>query len=576
MFKNNKSFIHLLIILILISTSIIGGLLLKNNRNEVSKVKTAGTVKLVFDMNSRTATISNEYINIKFNSSGTAYSLLKGDKELIGQAKGFYCSVNGGEGFSAASLKIVTNNPDMADIAYVSNWGELHYVMRSGVSGIYSYFVATGIGTVSEFRTLYRLDGNIFRNGYNSVKSGAFPTIADIKGSTKLQDETYKFADGTVYTKYDWADYESRDHFHGIYGEGYGAWLIPVSNEYYNSGPARQELMVHVDSSTGDGVLLNMLKGSHYGAGDVNIPKGKLYGPWLVYINNGDISDVKSRASAEEEAWPYKWLINPDYPLSRTKVSGTLKITDGRSAEGAMIVFAKPGGEFYTQGEDYIFYSKADSNGNFSIPNIRPGSYTLYAYSTSGDITDQFEKDNINVTGASMNLGTLNWTPVKPTNFLWKIGTADRMSSEFKLGNLSRQYGLPEKVPANLTYTIGRSTEANDWYYAQTKAGSWDVNFNLNKKYNGNGYLTVAVAGVSRNPKVEVYVNGQKQGTLDYSNENDSATYRSANQSGRYRNCEIKFPASLLKEGDNTISFRMTKVGNDGGIMYDIIKLETD
>ena len=55
--------------------------------------------------------------------------------------------------------------------------------------------------------------------------------------------------------------------------------------------------MVHVESNTGDGVLLNMLKGSHFGASNVTIPKGKIYGPWLIYINNGDISDAKSRAS---------------------------------------------------------------------------------------------------------------------------------------------------------------------------------------------------------------------------------------------------------------------------------------
>jgi len=576
MLKKNKLVILLLLIIFLVTLPVSIKLLFENNRNEISKVTNKSTVKLTTDMDKMTATMSNEYITLKFNKSGTAYSLLKDGKELIGNAKGFYCSINGGEGFVATSLKVVTNTQDMTDIAYINSWGELHYVMKSGISGMYSYFVTDNIGKVSEFRTLYRLDGDIFRNGYNSVKSGALPTIADIKSATKLQDETYQFTDGTVYSKYDWGDYESRDNVHGLYGNGYGAWLIPASNEYYNSGPMRQELMLHTESNTGDGVLLNMLKGSHYGVGDLTIPKNHIYGPWLVYINNGDISDAKTRASAEEKAWPYKWLDNANYPLSRTTVSGTLKITGEKSAEGTTIVLAKPGQEFYTQGDDYIFYSKADSKGNFSIPNVRPGSYTLYAYATNGDITDQFEKDDINVTGTTMNLGSLNWTSKTYSNSLWRIGTADRMSSEFKLGNLERQYGLPAKVPADLTYTIGNSVEANDWYYAQTKVGSWNVNFNLNKNYNGNAYLTVAIAGVARNPKVDVYVNGQMEGTLDYSKENDATTYRSANQSGRYRNAVIKFPANLLNSGDNTISFKMSKVDTDGGIMYDIIKLDTD
>lgn len=576
MLKKNKLIICSIMVLALAMVFIVGRILFKYDYKAASKTNSQNLVQLSADVNNMTASMSNEYISVKFNKSGTAYSLMKDGKELIGSAKGFYCSVDGKDGYSPTSLKVVSNDKDMADIAYISKWGELHYVIRSGVSGIYSYFITADMGKVGEFRTVYRLDGSIFRNGYNSIKSGPLPAIADIKCSTKLQDETYQFKDGSIHSKYDWADYEFRDHVHGIYGCGYGAWIIPASNEYYNSGPMRQELMVHTESNTGDSVLLNMLKGSHFGVGDVTIPSGKIYGPWLVYINNGDISDAQTKSSEEEKAWPYKWLNNITYPLSRTVVSGTLNISGGKSAEGATVVLAKPGKEFYTQGEDYIFYSKADVNGNFTIPNVRAGSYTLYAYATKGDITDQFEKDDINVTGTSMNLGNLSWNPIIHTNFLWKIGNSDRMSSEFKFGNKERQYGLSEKVPADLNFNIGSSVEAEDWYYAQTKVGIWNVNFNLDKIYTGNAYLTVAIASVARNPKVDIYVNGQMGGTLDYSKENDATIYRSANQSGRYRNCVIKFPANLLKQGDNTIGFKMNKVGTDGGIMYDIIKLETD
>ena len=575
MFKKFKLTAPLLLAYILITMFVFENVFFEN-KCYASEVSSSDTVKLTVDTNAMTATMSNKFITIKFNKSGVGYSLLKDGKELIGPAKGFYSSTEGKYQFAPDSLKVVTNTSDTIDIAYISKWGELHYVMRSGISGVYSYFIADDMGNIGEFRTLYRFDGSIFRNGYNSVKSGPLPTLSDIKNGTKLQDETYKFKDGTVYSKYDWADYESQDHVHGLYGNDFGAWVIPASNEYYNGGPMRQELMVHTESSTGDGVLLNMLKGSHYGVGNVTIPKNKIYGPWLVYINNGDIKDAQERATEEEKSWPYNWLNNPNYPLSRTTVSGKLNVSGRNSNEDATVVLAKPGNEIYTQGEDYIFYSKADSHGYFSIPNVRPGSYTLYAYSTSGDITDQFQKDNINVSGSSMNLGDLDWTPTTHSNSLWKIGTADRTSSEFKLGNLGRQYGLPEKVPADLTYNIGSSTEANDWYYAQTKVGTWNVNFNLNNSYTGNAYLTIGVASAARKPKVDVYVNGHMEGTLDYSLENDATTYRSANQSGRYRNAVIKFPANILNTGNNAISFKMSKVDPDGGIMYDIIKLETD
>ena len=521
------------------------------------------------------ATISNGIYTIKFNSSGTGYSLVWNGKELIGPAKGFYSSINGGTGFNPTQLHVTTNTATMADIAYSSDWGELHYVVRSGVSGLYSYFVATGIDNVGEFRTIYRLDGSIFRNGYNAERSGPFPTLAQIQQSKVLQNETFQLTDGTIYTKYDWATYVAEDQVHGVYGNGYGVWMLPASHEYIEGGPMKQELMVHVESASGDGTVLNMLVGAHFGTPSVTIPNGKIYGPWLLYFNNGSIPDAQAQAATEQAQWPYSWLSNPHYPLARTTVTGTLRLADGRPAAGAMVTLAQPGGDIYAQGADYIFYAQADADGHFSIPNVRPNTYSLYAYSTGGsigDITDQYEQNSIAVSGSAMELGTLTWSPPEYTDSLWQIGTADRKADEFKLGNLPRHYGLNDQVPTNLTYTIGQNTPTNDWYYAQTHVGTWTVKFNLNQTYSDSAHLTIALAGMSRSPTVVVGVNGTHEGSISYPN--DEAIYRSANQSGYYHLVPISFPASLLHVGANTITFDMTGSPDGAGMMYDTIKLE--
>lgn len=529
------------------------------------------------------ATVSNGIYTIKFDSSGTGTSLVWNGKELIGPAKGFYSSINGGTGFSPNQLKVVTNTSTMADIAYISSWGELHYVVRTGVSGLYSYFVATGIGTVGEFRTLYRVNGGIFRTGYNSVRSLAFPTLSQINSAKVLQDSTYQLADGSVYTKYDATTYVQQDKLHGVYGGGYGVWVISPSHEYVNGGPMKQELTVHVEANSGDGTVLNMLSASHFGTPSVAIPNGKIYGPWLVYFNNGSISDAQSQAGLEGASWPYSWLSNAHYPLSRTTVTGTLRLANGQPAAGATVALAKPGGDLYAQGADYIFSTQADANGNFTIPKVRPATYSLYAFANGGStaggaigsVTSQYERDNVSVSGTSVSLGTLTWSPVQYTNFLWQIGSADRKADEFKLGNLPRQYGLFNQVPANLTYTIGQSTPANNWYYAQTQAGTWTVNFNLSKTYSGNGHLTVALAGSSRTASISVGVNGKSAGSFP-SYTNDAGIYRSANQSGYYHLFTLNFAASFLKVGANTLTFHATNVSSGGGAMYDTVKLEAD
>jgi rhamnogalacturonan endolyase len=560
----------LVLLLLILSFSAIGG-----GPFQTRAARAASAVTL--QVSGLTATVSNSIYTIKFNSSGTGYSLVYNGKELIGSAPGFYSSINGGTGMSPTALQVVTNTSEMADIAYISSWGALHYVVRSGVSGLYSYFVASGIGTVGEFRTLYRPSGDIFRNGYNGVRTMAFPTASQLSSATVVQDSTYQLANGTIYTKYDMSNYTfEQDTLHGIYGNGYGMWMISPSHEYNDGGPMKQDLTVHV-GTTDDTVLLNMLVSGHFGTPQVAIPSGKIYGPWLVYFNNGSLSDAEAQAATESAAWPYSWLSNSSYPLSRTTVSGSLHLADGRAAAGAVITLAKPGGDVYSQGADYIFTTHADANGNFSLPKVRPGSYSLYAWangSSIGDVTDQYERDNITVSGTTQNLGTLTWTPALYSHLLWQIGTADRKADEFNLGSAQRQYGLWNQVPANLTYTIGQSAPANNWHYAQTQVGTWTVNFNLNQAYSGDAHLTVALAGQSRTATTQVAVNGTTVTTFPAFT-NDQAIYRSANQSGTYHLIPITFAASLLKTGNNTITFHASSISSGGGSMYDTIKLET-
>jgi rhamnogalacturonan endolyase len=209
---------------------------------------------------------------------------------------------------------------------------------------------------------------------------------------------------------------------------------------------------------------------------------------------------------------------------------------------------------------------------------VRPETYSLYAYSTGGiigDVTDQYELDNVSVQEPYVNVGTLTWSPVQYKHSLWQIGKADRKADEFKLANLPRQYGLFNQVPASLTYTIGQSTPEQDWYYAQTQVGTWTINFDLKAAYSTTAHLTIALAGLSRTTDITVQVNGTAVGSYP-AYTNDMAIYRSANQSGTYHLMTFSFPASLLTVGANAIMLQATDVDSGGGAMYDTIKLEVE
>jgi rhamnogalacturonan endolyase len=425
---------------------------------------------------------------------------------------------------------------------------------------------------------MYRLDRGIFDWAYVSERTGHQPTYAELVQYPSVQDETWKLPDGSIYQKYDYSGYISENPMWGHYGHGFGVWFMPVSTEYYAGGPLRQDLMVHQDA-----LILNYFQGAHYGGGGTdNFANGeKLFGPWFTYINTGDnnqvIADAKKKALAEQAKWPYSWMADVDaqlYPLDRATVVGQLRVDGRGSPSNAMVVLGKPGQEIYKQGGDFMFYAKADASGRFTLPNVRPGTYALYAYATQGSITSQFEKDSIEVKGKTLDLGVLPWTQPKYSHFLWQIGQSDRMSGEFKFGDQLRNIKWIGMVPADLTYTIGVSHERDDWYFAQGKPGNWDVSFTTDAAYTGTAHLTVAIAGVSQNPKVTISVNGTPVKSLAYAN--DAATYRAALRGARYQLEDIAFPADLLKQGANVVRFGMTAVGGNGGIMYDTIKLEVE
>jgi rhamnogalacturonan endolyase len=541
-------------------------------------------------------TLRNGQISIAFGPDGSATSLVKDGRELAHNLNGivprdvdahrtWYIDYNAGGGHLVAdTIRIVQATPEMAHIAIIDSgtssafYLEHHILLMRGESGLYGYAICRNpknrrLG--GEMRSMYRLDRNIFDWAYVSERRGHQPTYGELVQYPSVQDETWKLPDGSIYQKYDYSGYISENPMWGHYGHGFGVWFMPVSTEYYAGGPLRQELMVHQDA-----LILNYFQGAHYGGGGSdNFANGeKLFGPWFTYINTGEnarmIADAKAKALAEQAKWPYRWMNEPLYPLNRTAVTGQLKVEGKGTPAFAMVVLGKPGQEIYRQGGDFLFYAKADGSGRFRLPNVRPGTYALYAYATRGSITSQLEKDGIEVKGETLDLGSIAWTQPNYSRFLWQIGEADRMAGEFRFGDELRNIKWIAMVPADLTYTIGSSHERDDWYFAQGKRGNWDVSFTAGEAYTGTAHLTVAIAGVSQNPKVTISVNGTEIKSLSYGN--DAATYRAALRSARYQLEDIPFPAELLKQGANTIRFAMTGVGGNGGIMYDTIKLEVE
>ena len=532
--------------------------------------------------------------SITINSNGRVSSLQRKGTEFL-SSNGIYfdyTTADGNKGLSPSKVRTVKQTAEHCEVLYSATSGntifEQGFIMRKGVPGIYTYVIATGTATsasepVKEARVCSRLAETML-NGYVDWRmNGRIPSNSEMaeaeKSENTIQDATYRLADGSIYTKYNWANYIERDTLHGLRDNTYyGLYNIPVSYEWINGGCERQELTVHATSKSP--ITIQMLQGEHFGGQAMVLNEGekKLYGPFLIcttYSKN-PVQSARKQWEKEVEAWPYQWFENDLYPRERGTVRGRLDVTTGQRNDSVRIVLAQEKGKDpYEMMRGYQFWTLTDADGNFEIKNVRPGTYNLFAYAKAGEVTDMLEQDDITVVAGDNNIGDITWTPKKYSELLWMIGQNDRRSSEFHFSDALRQYGLWNEVPKNLTFTIGQSSEQEDWYYAQVqKDGTWTIAFNLDKTYSGMAHLTASLAGCTGNGStVSVKVNGTQRGTWKPGT-NDAAIYRSAVNSGRHHLLTLDFDASALKQGANTIALTMSGNGSNGGFMYDCIKLE--
>lgn len=545
-------------------------------------------------LNGNSATMTNGIITLSIGSNGRASNMRKvGYNTNILGSSGIYFdfTASANAGLNPSKAEVVRQTEDMVEVLYSNTTDDIHWqqgwILRKGVSGVYTYVIANGTPksagvNVKEARVCTRLNST-FLDGYvDDVMQGSIPSnaeMADVEKNHQIQDATYEMADGSIYTKYNWAQFIDEDLFHGLMNPRYGVWNIPVSYEWLNGGPMRQELTAHATSKSP--ITIQMIQGEHLGGAAQAYQDGEqqIFGPFFIYVNYGEsreemIADARREALEQQAQWPFQWFENELYPLERSTVKGTVRV-NGHAQPGAIkVVLGEPGQELIRQGKKYMFWATADAEGNFEIKNVRPGEYSLYAYALDGDITDELEYKGVSVTPGTVDLGTVDWGPVCYENLIWSVGSNNRRADTWNLSQHPRAYGLWKEVPANITFTPGVSDAATDLYYAQCQNGTWTFEYDLAEVPADGVVLTASIAGATNKPRVVLKSNSKTVTGWNFP-DNDAAIYRSATQAGRHCVRSAVIPAAVLVAGHNKLELTMSGIGSNGGVMYDLIKLES-
>jgi rhamnogalacturonan endolyase len=373
-----------------------------------------------------------------------------------------------------------------------------------------------------------------------------------------------------------------------------GVWFINPSMEYIGGGPTRIDLVCHLGAT-----MLDYWTSGHYAGGaECNIPAGevwnKVVGPIFVYLNelqsaqtttqaeldtlkategNPTIPaswtanstalfhDALSEAKTIDAQWPFPWVQTPEYTQKsgRATVNGKLVLNDPQAAttklphlnvglthpdfNGPSSAFALRAGNGTTvtwehDANYYQFWTVGSEDGTFSIANVLPGKYTLHAFADG--VLGEYTNYNITVAaGQPVNLGNLEWKPVRYGKQVWDIGYPDRTGGKFYKGDGSNYWlwgwcvRYPLLFPNDITYTIGKSDYHKDWFFEQVphgdttpwinpaakdpanqrfgwvkvqgsddwgqigrgRATTWTIKFNMDKASTGQAALRIALAG---------------------------------------------------------------------------------
>ncbi|MBI5766173.1 MAG: lyase [Verrucomicrobia bacterium] len=437
--------------------------------------------------------------------------------------------------------------------------------------------------------------------------------------------------------------------------ENIGFWLVNPSVEFLSGGPTKVEFLGHRDTTpVAAPIVFNYWRSSHYGGAAVEVGESekwvKTIGPFLLYVNigadrNALKADAFARQKKEAALWPYAWVSGIDFPLKhqRATVSGRLVLNDplweglyaptqsaasasrgvkplpqlprlrvGLTAPAYTSPYVRPptppGGkgpqgptgprqiDWQTDAKHYQFWAWGETDGRFSVPNVRPGRYTLRAIA-DGVLGEYAQADIVVEPGKNLDLGQLQWTPVRRGRPLWEVGIPNRNGSEFAG---AEKFWVPEKpleyatrFPHDVNFVIGQSDPAKDWWFQHVphnedpsaksrpffgittpgRATPFKISFDLPAAVRGTAVLRVAVAG-SNTREVAVSVNGADVGKIDRLPAEGVITRHSIQ--GLWNEREVTFDARLLKPGANSLVLTVPAGPVNNGVIYDYLRLELD
>ncbi|TFK45931.1 rhamnogalacturonase B [Heliocybe sulcata] len=272
--------------------------------------------------------------------------------------------------------------------------------------------------SVGELRFIARLNRNVINKGY---------TQSDVKGGTAIEGSDVFQVGGQTHSKFYSSAHFINDQVHGLTGNGnIGAWIIiprygyetssggPFFRDIDNQGTDQEELYFYMNS--------NHMQTESYRQG--------LHGPYVLQFTTG------SSPSAD---------VDLDFWETLGDIKGLVKFADRGYVRGTAT--GVPSGFDITLGwksDTAQYWVKAGSDGSFTSPKMKPGTYTQTLYKGELEVATK----SVTVQAGTTVSASIASTESLPSSYIFKFGEFDGKPTGFLNAEcvLSFPFGMIETM----------------------------------------------------------------------------------------------------------------------------------
>ncbi|EAU81474.2 rhamnogalacturonase B [Coprinopsis cinerea okayama7 len=418
-----------------------------------------------------------------------------------------------------------------------------YYIARYNDPAIHMATYTTAQPSVGELRFIARLRRAAVPNGYRA---------AEIVGGTAIEGSDVFRVGSETRSKY----YSSRqfidDKIHGVTGPGIGVWMIitetgyesssggPFMRDINNQGGDQQELYYYMNS--GHTQTENFRTGFH--------------GPYALWFTTG----AQPSESINTLFWQQVDIPHVVPTSGRGRVTGRASGVPSNFAGLQVVGFSNGVAQYWT---------RASSNGQFTSPYMKPGTYVMTLYKVELAVASQ----TVTIGAGSTITSNIASTESNPS-VIWQLGDFDGTPRGF----LNAEYVHFSKIetmhPSDprmrswgpVTFNVGDSI--GNFPMALFKAiGPVTIRFNLNSNQLGARTLEIGTTLAFAGGRPQVRVNNWNGPNPPAPSQPNSRGVTRGTWRGNNTRYVVNIPAGTLVAGTNTIVINVISGSSGDGFL---------